>query len=66
MMKLLDKSIATITGTIALALAAWLTLGTQNDYEQYSTLAHMSAYALLWLLWALTALKLGINHWRNT
>ena len=61
----MDKCIAGITAFIAIALAAWLTIGTQSDYEQYGQLARLFAEIMLWTLWLLTLAKFGIKNWRK-
>ncbi len=61
MVKLLNKCIAGLTGTIALALGAIAAFWTDSDYQQYSAMAHTTAYALLWTLWLLTLFKFGFG-----
>ncbi|MCG7877233.1 MAG: hypothetical protein N0C90_12995 [Candidatus Thiodiazotropha endolucinida] len=61
----LSKCIAAITATIALSLCAIVAFWTEADYQQYSELAHMMAYIMLWTLWFLTTLKLGIKAWNR-
>jgi len=61
----MDKCIAGLTAFIGLSLAAFITLGTQSDYEQYGQLARLSAEILLWILWGLTLAKFGIKNWKK-